>query len=312
VTAYIIRRVLYGIPIILGTLLLLFVIFNVLPGQDPALQLAGRHATPETLASIRHELGLDQSLPMQFVHLLKQTVTFDFGRSWSTKQQISDMIVQGAPASLSLTVPPFIASIVLSLLIGMLVAMYRGTWLDKSIIVLCVAGQSISLLVYILFGQYFLAYKWGLFPISGYTDDWAGRWQYIVLPGIIYIVLALAPSIRFYRTVILDEFFQDYVRTARSKGLSGRAVMLKHVLKNAMIPVITDLVIQIPFLILGLLLLETFFGIPGLGDLTIRAIANNDRPVLIAVTVMGTMAFVVFDIVSDVLYALVDPRVQLK
>lgn len=310
-TAFILRRLLYGIPIILGTTLVLFIIFNVVPG-DPALQLAGKHPTAEVLASIRAELGLDKSLPMQYVDLLKQLVTFDFGRSYATKQRIMDMLADGAGPSLSLSAPAFFLATVASLLVGMFVAFYRGTLLDRSIIALCVAGQSISVLVYILTGQYFLSYKAGLFPITGYEPTWDGRWAYLILPGIIFIILSLAPSIRFYRTILLDEIYQDYVRTARAKGLGERAIMFKHVLKNAMIPIITDLVINIPFLILGTLLLEGFFGIPGLGDLVVRAIRDTDRPVLVAITVLGTVAFVIFNIISDILYALVDPRVQLR
>lgn len=309
--AYILRRLLYAIPIILGTTLVLFVIFNVVPG-DPALQLAGKHPSPEVLASIRAELGLDKSLPQQYLTLLKQLVTFDFGRSYATKQRIMDMLWEGAGPSLSLAAPAYFLATITSILIGMFVAFYRGTLVDRGIVALCVAGQSVSVLVYILTGQYFLSYRAGLFPISGYDPSWDGRWAYLILPGIIFIILSLAPSIRFYRTIILDEVYQDYVRTARAKGLGERNVMLKHVLKNAMIPIITDLVINIPFLILGALLLEGFFGIPGLGDLIVRAIRDTDRPVLVAITVLGTVTFVVFNIISDILYAIVDPRVQLR
>jgi peptide/nickel transport system permease protein len=312
VTSYIIRRILYGIPIVLGTTLLLFIIFNVLPGQDPALQLAGKHATPETIASIRAELGIDKPLPVQFGNLLKDVVTFDFGRSYATKQRVADMILDGAGPSFSLVAPPFFLTALIALIIGIFVSVYRGTWVDRWIIAIAVAGQSVSILVYILYFQYFFAFKLGWFPISGYDPSLTGRWQYLMLPGIILMLVGLAPSIRFYRTVVLDELYQDYVRTARAKGLTGSAVLFKHVLKNAMIPIITDLVIQLPFLILGALTLESFFGIPGTGDLLVRAIANNDRPVMIAETVLGTIAFVTFNIISDILYALVDPRVQLK
>lgn len=309
--AYILRRLLYGIPIVLGTTLLLFIIFNVVPG-DPSLQLAGKHATAETIASIRAEYGLDKPLPVQYLNLLKQTVTFDFGRSYATKQRITDMIVDGAGPSFSLVAPPFFISLLVSLFVGIILAVYRGSILDRGVVAICVGAQSISVLVYILFGQYFLSYKAGAFPISGYDTGLIQRWQYLMLPGLIYIALALAPEVRFYRTLILDELYQDYVRTARSKGLAESTVLFVHVLKNAMIPVITNVVISIPFLILGALLLESFFGIPGIGDLITRAIGNSDRPVLIATTVLGTIAFVIFNIVSDVMYALVDPRVKLK
>lgn len=309
--AFIFRRILYGIPIVLGTTLLLFLIFNVVPG-DPALQIAGRHATAETIASTRRELGLDRPLYLQYVDLVKHIVTLDFGRSYQTKQEITSMLWEGIGPSLSLAVPAFFIATLISLAIGILVATYRGTLTDRLIVAFCVGGQSISLLVYILAGQYFLAYRGGFFPISGYDPSWEGRWRYLLLPGIIFVLLTLAPQVRFYRTVILDEVYQDYVRTARAKGLRDRVIMFKHVLKNAMIPIITDIVINIPFLILGSVLLESFFAIPGIGDLVVRAISNSDRPVLMATTIMGTVAFVFFNILSDILYAVVDPRVQVK
>lgn len=309
--AFIIRRILYGIPIVLGTTLLLFLIFTVVPG-DPVLQVAGKHVTPELYATIKHEMGLDQPLYMQYFNWLKQMATLDFGRSYSTKQPIMDMIVDGAGVSFSLLFPPFVVSIIISLITGMVLAYYRGSILDRAAVAISVGMQSVSLLVYILAGQYFLAFHFGWFPISGYDPSWSGRWAYLMLPMIIDVVLTLAPEIRFYRTIILDELYQDYVRTARSKGLRDRTILLKHVLKNVMIPIITNVILALPFLILGALLLESFFSIPGLGDLIVRAIANSDRPVLISTTVIGTVAFVIFNIISDVLYAVFDPRVQLK
>lgn len=283
----------------------------MVPG-DPALQLAGKHATVESIASIRAELGLDKPWYIQYINLLEQLTTLDFGRSYATKMKITDMIAAGAGVSFSLLFPVFILSTIISLLIGIVVAIKRGSFFDKTMVTLSVMAQSVSVLVYILAGQYVLAYKWDLFPISGFDPSWVYRWEYFMLPWIIYLCLAVAPELRFYRTIVLDELYQDYVRTARSKGLNEKTIMLKHVLKNAMIPILTNLVIAIPFLILGALLLESFFQIPGLGDLIIKAIANNDRPVLISTTIMGTMAYIVFNILSDILYALVDPRVQLK
>jgi peptide/nickel transport system permease protein len=311
VLSFIIRRLLYMVPMVLGTTFVLFLIFNVVPG-DPALMFAGKHATPEVLENMRVQMGLDKSWFWQYVDLLKSLVTFDFGRSWATKMQISDMILEGAGPSVSLMLPPFLLSAVFSIIIGLVLAVYRGTMLDKVIVSLSVAFQSVSILVWVLAGQYYFAYVRGWFPITGYEDGWAERWEYLVLPGAIFIAIATAPMIRFYRTVFLDEIFQDYVRTARSKGLSGKTVMLRHVLKNAMIPIITDLVISLPFLILGSLFLESFFGVPGLGDLVVRAIANTDRPVIVAVTIMGSIAYIAFNLISDILYGLVDPRVQLK
>jgi len=311
VFAYIVRRLLYAIPILLGTTFILFLLFNVVPG-DPALQLAGKHATPEVIQTIRAELGLDKPWYGQYFDMLRQLATFDFGRSYWTKQKITDMIVAGAGTSFSLGFPAFIISTSISLVIGLFIALYRGTIIDKTIVAFSVAAQSVSLLVYILAGQYLLAYQWGLFPISGYDPGMIERWQYLVLPILIFVFLSVAPELRFYRTIFLDELYQDYVRTARSKGLGTKTVMLRHVLKNAMIPILTNLVISIPFLILGSVLIESFFQIPGLGDLIVKAIANNDRPVLVSMTVLGTFAYIIFNLLSDILYAMVDPRVQLK
>ncbi len=308
---FLVRRIFYSIPILLGTTFLLFVIFNVVPG-DPALQLAGKHPSAELLENIRREYGFDLPWYEQYWNMLMQLVRFDFGRSYAYKEEITSMIFRGLGASLSLLVPPFIISIFASLAVGIFVAMNRGNWIDKWAVALSVAGQSVSILVYILAGQYFLAYKLNMFPISGYSSSFIDRWQYLMLPAIIYILLSLAPQIRFYRTAVLDEMYQDYVRTAKSKGLGTFPVMFKHVLKNAMIPIITDVVISIPFLILGALLLESYFSIPGLGDTIVRAIQNGDRPVLMAMTIFGTFTFIIFNLISDVLYALVDPRVQLK
>lgn len=309
--AFVVRRLLYAIPIVLATTLLLFLIFNIVPG-DPVYQVAGKHLTPEIYESIKHELGLDKPLWEQYLVLLKQLATFDFGRSYATKQLISEMMFEGMGVSFSLLFPPFIISVVTSVLFGILLAYYRGTKFDRFVVAGSVAMQAISVIVYIIVGQYVFAYLLGWFPISGYDPSWTGRWQYLMLPAIIDIVLTLAPEIRFYRTVFLDEIGQDYVRTARSKGLPDKTVMTRHVLKNAMIPIITNVVLSLPLLILGAVLIESYFSIPGLGELIVRAISNSDRPVLIAVTIVGTLVYVFFNILSDVLYAVADPRVQLK
>jgi len=310
VTAYIVRRLLYAIPMILGTTLLLFVVFNYF-GGDPALVLAGKHATPETIATIKRELGLDRPWYVQYFKMLKDMILhFDLGTSYATKERIGDIFARGAVVSFLVTAPAFFLSIAISVVIGMLVAILRGTWVDKGIVAFTVAMQSVSVLVYIIAGQYFLAYKFQWFPIHGYDPSFFGRWEYLMLPMLIIVVLSLAPQIRFYRTIFLDELYQDYVRTARAKGLSQAPVLFKHVLKNAMIPVITDMVISIPFLLLGSLLIESFFGIPGLGSLVVNAIANSYRPVLMAVCIVSTVLFVLFNLLTDICYALFDPRVK--
>ncbi|MAX66181.1 MAG: ABC transporter permease [Bacteriovoracaceae bacterium] len=308
---YIIRRILYLIPVLLGVCFLVFILFNVTAG-DPVLMLLGKHGSPEQAAALREQLGLNQSWFMQYVDVVKSAFTFDFGRSWSTKQEISSMIAHGAIPSLTLSLPAFFLSTVTSILFALLVAFYRGKGIDLFIRVTCIAMMSISSLVYILVFQYLLAYKWGLFEISGYEFGFPNFIYYVLLPIIIWVILSLGPDIRFYRTLILDEIYQDYVRTARAKGLTEKKILFKHVLRNAMIPIVTYTVVQLPFLLLGALLLESFFSIPGLGGMTINALNSSDFPVLKAITILSAIAYIVFTLIQDIIYTIVDPRVKLQ
>lgn len=248
-------------------------------------------------------------LQSQFFHFLAQAATFDFGRSSQRKQGIAEMIRQGAPPSLAITVPGFVLGTVLSVLLALVCAFRRAGVLDRSIVVLAVLGMSITMLAYVIAGQYLLSYKLGLFPIQGFRSPWV---PYVALPVILLVVVELGPDLRFFRTAILDEVGQDYVRTARAKGVSNRAVMLRHVLKNAMIPIITHLVIAIPFLFMGSLLLERFFGIPGLGSTMVDGIFNADWPVVRAFTYIFALLYIVGNLATDLCYALVDPRISLR
>jgi peptide/nickel transport system permease protein len=244
--------------------------------------------------------------------IVRSAFTFDFGRSWSTKQEITQMIRQGAYPSLCLSIPAFTISTVLSIIISLVVAFYRGKGIDLFIRFMCIAGMSISALAYILFFQWFFAFKLGWFEISGFEFGFPDFVPYIALPAIIWVLLSLGPDVRFFRTVILDEIYQDYVRTARAKGLSEISILLKHVLRNALIPIITYTVIQLPFLILGALLLESFFSIPGLGGITLNALNSSDFPVIKAMAILSSVIYIIFGLISDVLYTLADPRVKLK
>lgn len=291
--------------------LITFILFHIV-GGDPAFQLAGKNATIEQIESIRIELGLNKPLLYQYFDFLRQTVTLDWGRSWSTQQKISNMIFDGIGPSLSLTVPSFIISFFICLAIALFSTFKKGTWIDRSITTLCLALMSVSFLVYIIFYQYSLAYKLGLFPITGWDSSFSGRWAYLILPWIISVSVSLGPNILIYRTALLDEVFQDYVRTARAKGVNNKVLYIKHILKNALIPIITIVVMQMPFLITGSLLLEAFFGIPGLGGTLIQALNNSDFPVIKAMTVFGSILYMLFNLFSDLLYAVVDPRVELK
>lgn len=309
---YIIRRLLYTIPIVFGVLLITFILFIVVSG-DTSVEEAGKSASKETIEEIRKERGYDKPLFLswnsQFIKHLKNTLVFDFGRA-RDRELIIDKIKRGAGPSLSLTIPMFLGTLIISVSLALVVAFLRGTIIDILAVLLCVAGMSIPFLSFILFGQYFLAFKWGLFPVFFSPD--LTMVQYLALPVLIGIAAGLGGNLRFYRTVMLDEMRSDYVRTAFAKGLSVRRVLFKHVLKNAMIPIITRVVLAIPFLFLGSLLLERFFGIPGLGYLMIEAIGARDRYVIMAMTYIGALLFVVFNLITDICYAFVDPRISLE
>ncbi|MGK5089586.1 ABC transporter permease [Bdellovibrionota bacterium FG-2] len=308
---YIARRLIHAIPTIFGIALIIFVLFNLV-GGDPTLQMLGKHANAKQIAELRHEYGFDQPMVVQFYEYLKQILTFDFGRSYATKQPITQMIMNGIGPSLTLAIPAFFFTTVLSVSIGLLVAYYRGRWIDRVMVILCVFGMSLSSLAYILFGQYFLAYKLGWFPIAGFEVEWPDRFAYVAMPIIIWVVLSLGHDVRFYRTALLEEINQDYVRTARAKGLGESKVLFVHVLKNGMVPILTNVVIEIPMLILGSFLLEGFFGIPGLGGMTLDAIHNSDFPVIKAMTTVEALLYIFGNLATDVMYSLVDPRVSLK
>jgi peptide/nickel transport system permease protein len=312
VLRYVVRRIAYMIPIVLGVALLTFILFNVYGGTESAIyRQLGKHATAEEIRVLRHEYGLDLSYPVQFLRFLKQIVTFDFGRSSITQQKVSKMILDGLVPSLSLMVPAFIFGTLLAICMSLISAFYRNRFIDRAMVIMSVAGMSVSILAYIIVGQYVLAYKLRLFPIQGYEFGLQSV-KYLVLPGLIYVVAALGADVRLYRTIMLNETNQDYVRTAMAKGVSKSSILFKHVLKNSMIPIITQVVITIPFLYTGSLLLESFFGIPGLGDLGITAVTNGDWPVLRTLTFIGAVIFIFANLASDLLYALVDPRVRLQ
>jgi len=311
-TVYIFRRLLYTVPIVVGVLLLTFFLFSVV-GGDISPQIAGKNADAQTIAEIRHEYGFDKPLFLswdsQFVNHFRKALTFQFGRALD-REKISEKILRGVGPSLSLTIPMFLGTLVLSLTLALLAAFVRGSWLDMVVVILCVAGMSIPYLSFIIYGQYFFAYKLGWFPILYMPEE--SLLTSLTLPVLIGIIAGLGGNLRFYRTVVLDEMRSDYVRTAFAKGLSTTKVLFKHVLKNALIPIITSVVLSIPYLFLGSLLLERFFGIPGLGSLMIEAIASRDFFIINAMTFIFSLLIVVFTLLTDICYAWADPRIELE
>ncbi|MBI2440596.1 MAG: ABC transporter permease [Lentisphaerae bacterium] len=243
----------------------------------------------------------------QFVFYLRQIARGDFGKSHYTNQRVAQMLKDGIMPSLALTVPIFLVELVVALSIALLCAFWRNSWLDRGIVVIAVALMSVNYLVWIIFGQYLLGYRWGFFPLWGFE-----AWSYLLLPVLIGVVSGLGATVRFYRTVMLDEMYRDYVRTALAKGVSRPGLLFRHVLKNAMIPILTNVVIAIPFLYAGSLLLEGFFGIPGLGNMGINALNYSDIDVVRAIVLIGSVLYVAANLMTDLCYALVDPRVRLE
>lgn len=310
--AYIVRRVLQMIPTLFGVMLLVFVLFNVF-GGDPSLVLAGKHLTAESLANIRAQLGLDKSQPAQFLIFVKQVLTLNFGTSWSTQQPVSDIIGSRIGPSLLLTGTMLVVDLLIAIPLAATVAYFRRGLTDRIVTICCTIAMSVSALVYIIAGQYWLAYKFGWFPVSGWSgSSWRNLVYYVPLPMLMGLMVSLGPDIRFYRSFFIEELGNDYVRTARAKGLSERVVMLKHVLRNALIPVVTTVMMSLPYLLIGALVLETFFSIPGMGNAVVIAVNNSDFPIIKAITVYIALATMVFNLLADLIYKLIDPRVQLK
>ena len=310
--AYIIRRLWQILPTMAGVILLIFFLFNVV-GGDPAYLLAGKISNPEQIANIRKQLGIDEPYWMQLLIFVKQVVTFDFGASWSTNEVVSEIFATRLPASLIIGIPLLILETVIAICIALAVAYVRGSFTDRAAMVTCTVAQSVSILVYIIVFQYVLAYKFGWFPVQGWGSGFfENLFKFAALPILIALVVSLAPNIRLYRTFLLDEVNQDYVRTARAKGLSENRVMFIHVLRNASIPIITNLMIQLPGLLVGLFLIERFFSVPGIGREVILAVERSDFPVIKAVTVYVALATMLANLAADLLYKAVDPRVELK
>lgn len=308
---YIVRRLFYGIPILWGVTLITFLLLDVF-GGNPAIQFLGKAARPEDILALEREYGLDRGLFWRYLDYLGQIVTFDFGRSWVTSEPVTTMIWRGMWPSLGFTLPALLITTFLAVCIGITAAFFRGTRVDRGLMVFAVLGMSVSFLVYIVVGQYLLAYVWPLFHIHGYQAGFPDSVQYLALPIIIMVVVWLGYDTRFYRSVFAEEAVRDHVTTARAKGAGRARVMFVHVLKNALIPISTRFMISLPFMITGSILIESFFGIPGLGNTLLEALESADHPVVRAYTVMFSILFILTTIMNDIIYALVDPRVRLE
>ena len=310
--SYLIRRVLQMIPTLLGVILLVFFLFKYF-GGDPSELLAGMSATPQQIASIRGQLGLDRPVTEQLWIFIRQIATFDWGSSWATKESISNLFETRLPATLTIMVPILILEVALAIVAGVAVAYVRGSLTDRLVMVMTTVALSISFLVYVVVGQYIFGFWLGWFPVQGWSSSlWTNLVVYAPLPVFLAVLVSLAPHTRLYRSFILDEINQDYVRTARAKGVGENTILFKHVLRNAMIPILTNVATQLPGIFVGSFLIEVFFSIPGVGREILLAVNRSDYPVIQAFTVYLASLTMVINLVTDILYKFVDPRVVLK
>lgn len=300
------------VPTLFGVILLVFFLFKFF-GGDPVEILAGLKASPEQLNALRVQLGLDKSVWEQLWIFVGQIFTFDWGKSWTTNEAISQIFATRLPATLTIMVPILVLEIVLAILAGLAVAYVRGSLTDRLIMVMTTIALSVSFLVYIIVGQYLFGFILGWFPVQGWSNSvWTNLTVYAPLPVFLAVLVSLAPQTRLYRSFFLDEISQDYVRTARAKGVDEHTIMLKHVLRNAMIPILTNVATGLPSVFIGSFLIEVFFSIPGLGREILTAVNRSDYPVIQAATVYLAALTMVINLITDVLYKFVDPRVTLK
>ena len=320
---YVLKRLLETIPTTFGILLLTFVLFNVV-GGSPAEVILGKNATAESVAAFNHKWGYDKPLLIgrfgslgglgglegcfdsQFFNFIGGLCKGDFGYSIENQEPVIEVLKRGVGPSLSLTVPILVGGVIMALMLALLAAAMRGGWVDKVVLVFSAVLMSVNYVIWVLAGQFFLSYKAGLFPVWGYQNAF-----YLALPVLIGIFSSLGTDVRFFRTAVLDEVYKPYVLTARAKGLSGWTIMTRHVLRNALIPIMTYVSLSIPYLFTGSLLLESFFGIPGLGSVSINAIHSADMAVVRAVVVLGSLLYQFVNLLTDVLYAFLDPRIRM-
>lgn len=323
--AYIIRRLVYAIPILIGVNLLTFALFFMVntPYQMARVQLGDKHVTAEAIQQWKAQRGYDKPLFLNTTEgsqgVLTDTIffeksvrlfVFDFGRS-DEGRMIGADIAQRMWPSLALAIPTFIIGIAVNIVFALFVVMFRATAIDTAAMVLCVALLSISGIFYILGGQYFFAKLWHLVPISGYLAG-ADAWRFLILPVLIGVIAGIGGGTRLYRTLFLEEASKDYVRTARAKGISETAVLFRHILPNGLIPILTSVVVVIPSLFMGSLLMESFFGIPGLGSYTLDAIQSQDFAIVRSMVFLGSVLYILGLILTDISYTLADPRVRLS
>jgi len=322
--AYIVRRIAYAIPILIGVNLLTFYLFFVVNSPDDMarMHLGMKRVTPEAVEKWKVDHGYDKPLLFNEASVGVEKVTdtiffeksvrlfiFDFGHS-DDGRDISFDISQRMMPSLAIAIPVLLVGLLVNITFAMMMAFFKGTYLDVSGVILCVVLMSISSMFYIIGGQFLLAKLLRLMPISGFEPG-VDAFKFLLLPVIIGVASGIGSGSRWYRTFFLEEAGKDYIRTARAKGLAESLVLFRHILRNALVPIVTGVVVILPLLFMGSLLLESFFAIPGLGSYTIDAIRNQDFAIVRAMVFLGTVLYIIGLILVDISYTIVDPRVRL-
>ncbi len=310
---FVARRLVGMVLVLFAVSVLVFLIFNVIPNSDPAQRMAGKSATPELVASITEEWGFDESLPTQYLTMMKKVFTGDL-ISYEGREDVDERIVEGIPATFSLCIGAAVIWMFFGILFGYLSAVKAGGWLDTSLTVLAVTGISMPVFwLAAIFLNYF-TYKAGIFPSAGYVGltenplEWA---SHLILPWITLAILYVGFYSRVLRSNMLDVMNEDYVRTARAKGLSERRVMSRHVLRNSLIPIITLFGLDFGALLGGTILIEAIFSLNGIGQYGFEALEHLDLPPIMAITLFGAFFIVLFNAIVDIAYAYLDPRIRL-
>lgn len=324
-TAYILRRLFYALPILIGVNLLTFVLFFVVNAPDDMarMQLGEKRVTEAAVQAWKQEHGYDKPLLYNdhttglkritetiFYEKSVRLFAFQFGSS-DDGRDIGHDIAQRMWPSLAIAVPVLLVGLAVNVSFALFIVYFRATYVDLLSVVLLVGMLSISSLFYIIGGQFLISKLLHLVPISGY-DTGVNAWKFLILPAAIGVIGGVGSGGRWYRTLFLEEIEKDYVRTARAKGLSERLVLFQHVLRNALIPILTGVVVVLPLLFMGSLITESFFGIPGLGSYTIDAISNQDFAIVRSMVFLGAVLYILGLILTDLSYTLVDPRVRLQ
>jgi len=303
---YIIKRILIAIPVLIGVMLIIFILLNVVPG-DPITLMMREHIKPELIERMREQMGLDEPVMLRFVTYLKNAIQGDFGVSYKLNRNVSDLIVNAFPHTLKLSIFAALIAWIIGIPTGIISAVKQNTFTDRFFMSFSLMGVSMPVFWAALMLQYIFAFKLKILPVSGYET-----WKHLLMPAIVLGWSSAGTIARLTRSSLLEIMKNDFVRTARAKGLKEMGVVVGHALKNAMLPVVTMMAIQVASLLSGAVITESVFGIPGIGRLAVNSIQNRDMPLLQGTVVFTTILIIAGNLIADILYSVIDPRIRVE